>query len=155
MKRTPFRRRRPLRPGTSRLTRAPMPTRRTRVHAVNPERKARLLAEQFGPEAEEIRAMSCVVCGHPPPSHAHHVCSRGAGGKKQDLAPLCAPEIGREGCHQEVHRLGVETFEKLHQVNLAREAARISGARHVALVVRGTPAEITEHYRALEQAEIN
>ncbi len=151
----PLRRRTPLK-ATARLEqRAPL-RRYTRLKAINPERRAKLYAEQFGAEAELIRQLPCVACGQDAPSDPHHVQTRGAGGKRDALVPLCPsePRIGVEGCHQELHRVGRRTFELRHQIDLARVAAVIRNHPVTAAVIAGKPHEVVELWRRLAAAEV-
>ena len=78
--------------------------RKARLKPVNPKRRARLRAVQFGRQAEVCRGMACCVCFSPPPNHPHHTKSRGAGGLDSSTCPLCPPH------HDMVHRWGVKTF---------------------------------------------
>ena len=59
---------------------------------------------------EQIQAMPCMICNHPPPNTAHHVPSRGAGGRDriEDMVPLCGMH------HLEFHSTkgGVMTFAR-------------------------------------------
>jgi hypothetical protein len=48
------------------------------------------------------------------------VRSRGAGGRAKDIAPLCS------ACHAEQHRVGIETFQRRHGIDLAAEAAKLA-----------------------------
>lgn len=70
----------------------------------------------FGSHAETIRQLRCCVCAAPPPSDPHHVQSRGAGGTKRDLVPLC------RHCHDYGHSRGWQTLEREANINL-REIA--------------------------------
>lgn len=65
--------------------------------------------EQFGPQAAVCRQSVCFSCLYrrlqrPGPCVPHHDPSRGAGGLDRDTVPLC------NTCHEEVHRVGAETF---------------------------------------------
>ena len=51
---------------------------------------------------------------------AAHAKSRGAGGDRRHLIPLCAAH------HAEQHRRGVRTFEHLYDLDLRAEADRIA-----------------------------
>lgn len=53
-----------------------------------------------------IKAEACRACDAPPPSDAHHLRTKGAGGDDSltNLISLC------RGCHQAIHRMGVKTF---------------------------------------------
>ena len=60
----------------------------------------------------EVRTMSCVVCGHPPPSDAAHIKSRGAGGDDTALnvLPLC------RSCHRIQHFLGFKRMVERYPI---------------------------------------
>ena len=95
--------------------------RKVGVAKVNPERKARLYARNFGEWAAEIRMMSCEVCGRVPteafPNEAAHTVARGmggCGGDKRTLLPLC------RACHR--------AFDA-YQSPLLREDARDAAER--------------------------
>lgn len=79
------------------LNRRKPPPRRTPMKRANRARKARLYAINFGEYADVIRGLPCDVCGKPGPSEPHHARTRGAGGSKRDLLPLCLR------CHREAH----------------------------------------------------
>lgn len=98
MKRTALLRRTPLRKGTVRL-------RRSHLAVSNLERKARLRAQQFGPEAEWMRCLPCATCGARPPSEPSHVKTRAAGGGRQDQIPQCP------SCHRLFHGKGASAFD--------------------------------------------
>jgi len=89
--------------------------RRSFLHAVNPERKAKLYERNYGEKADWIRSLPCLVCGARP-CDAAHVKSRGAGGTSADLVPLCHAH------HMEQHAIGVCTFEARYDVDLTLEA---------------------------------
>ena len=78
--------------------------RRTKLRPVNPERAAKAKAACFGPQAALARTMPCANCDAPGPSQAAHVRSRGAGGKDEDVIPLCAK------CHRNQHDQGWEAL---------------------------------------------
>ena len=90
---------------------------RTPLRKRNPERKARLTEEQFGPLARRkwIKMQPCVIpgCGAWPCENVH-VTSRGAGGTPEDIVPMCAEH------HRKLHGLnsGIETFQAEHGVDL-------------------------------------
>jgi len=86
----------------------------------NPERRARLLVEQFGAQAQHCRDSPCCACGAPPPSDPAHVRSRGAGGKDSDTVPLC------RSCHDEQHRSGIASFCEERGIDLAEHAAQLA-----------------------------
>lgn len=91
------------------------------INAVNPKRRKRRYVEAFGDKADWIRAQNCAVC-FAWPSEAAHVKSRGAGGKAEDLLPLC------RRCHASQHRVGVKTFARTHNLDLAKLAAEYEQA---------------------------
>lgn len=97
--------RRPLRPGTIPLVRRSRLKATVRLKPENPARKARLRAEQFGPEAEWLRDLPCSTCPRMPPSEPSHVKTRKAGGKRWHQVPQCS------ACHGEFHSAGRRTFE--------------------------------------------
>lgn len=79
---------------------------RAPIRQVNPERKKRLDARNFGgPDGkygEHIRSLPCCACGSIGFTQAAHVVARGMGGGKgswKDLVPLCADRLGELGCH--------------------------------------------------------
>ena len=55
-------------------------------------------------------------------SDAHHVPTRGAGGKDGDTVPLCRAH------HQEWHSIGEAEFDKRHGLNLRAVAQAIGEA---------------------------
>lgn len=93
---------------------------RSRLKPVNPKRRRKLLAEQFGEQAKHCRSMKCVACGNPPPCEPHHAKTRGAGGKDHHCVGLCP------SCHRAVHQMGVETFQERYGVDLMYEANMIA-----------------------------
>lgn len=118
MKRTPLKRGTPLR-------------RRTRLAPVNRRRRAAAHARNFGERANLVRAMPCLLSGAGCKGQveAAHVRSRGAGGDRRDLVPLCS------GHHREQHQRGLPTFCTTHKLDLRAAAARIA----VELDERGVP----------------
>lgn len=89
--------------------------RRTPLRRRNLKRLARLRAKTFGPQAARCRELPCCVCDRAP-SEPHHVRSRGAGGTDADCVALC------RACHDEVHRIGIDSFGERHGVDLRTEA---------------------------------
>jgi hypothetical protein len=75
-------------------------SRRSRIRAVNTERRKRLHDEDFSVQADLCRTLPCCVCGAPKPSDPAHVRSRGAGGKDRDTVPMCRAH------HQDQHDHG-------------------------------------------------
>ena len=95
---------------------------RTPLKKVNPKRKAKLFAEQYGGDyADLIRAMDCIVATSncEGPMQATHVKSKGAGGKAKDLVPLCFFH------HSLQHNMGILSFQNLYAIDLAAEAKRL------------------------------
>ena len=70
----------------------------------NRKRRKRLHEKQFGSHAEFIREHDCCVCGSKEHIHAHHTTSRGAGGTKEHLVPVCWR------CHQGIHDRGQSNY---------------------------------------------
>lgn len=109
MKRSPLRRKTPLR-------------NRTRINPLNEERRAQRRAEEFGPQAELCRGLPCCVCFAPPPSDPAHVRTRAAGGRDDaNVVPLCRAH------HTEQHTVGIKTFQVSHGVDLLALAEQIAG----------------------------
>jgi hypothetical protein len=108
MKRTPLTRRTPLRA-------------RTELRKANPKRKRVRFARAYRSEAylAHIQRMPCAICDALP-SEAAHVRSRGAGGTWEDLVPLCRDH------HREQHQVGIQTFQRVHGIDLVELADAIS-----------------------------
>lgn len=105
-------------PKPTRIHRAAKPMRRQ-----NRKRAAARRVEDFGERGAAIRAMPCLIAG----THAcggameaAHAKSRGAGGDRRHLVPLCS------GHHREQHTRGVLTFQAKYQLDLLAEADRIA-----------------------------
>lgn len=92
MKRTSIKRKSPLK-------------RKTRLAPANRRRRARTFARNFGERATFIRAMPCLLAGTGCEGRieAAHARSRGAGGDRRELVPLCS------GHHRQHHR-GAKSF---------------------------------------------
>lgn len=60
----------------------------------------------------EIRKLRCLACGAQPPSEAHHVRSRGAGGKDDfwNIIPLCTQH----------HTMGADAWHRIGSVQFVR-----------------------------------
>lgn len=86
--------------------------RKSGLNRRNESRRKRLFKKQFGSEErlEWLKSHRC-ICGSES-QHAHHVVSRGAGGKADDMVPLCAV------CHNEIHQHGQRTYELKNGVDL-------------------------------------
>ena len=113
------------------LTRAAPLTRKTpirrggRLRPANSERRRRTFLRNFGERADLVRKMPCLLADRGPSLCegrvvAAHVKSRGAGGDRRHLVPLC------EGHHDQQHRWGIATFQQRHGLDLPAEAARIA-----------------------------
>jgi hypothetical protein len=91
------------------------------VPPVNRARARDRKRKNFGARAEAVREMRCLVdqdCQGP--VCAAHATSRGAGGDRFDLVPLCNRH------HHEQHAHGILTFESRHFLSLREEADRIA-----------------------------
>lgn len=119
MKRTPLQRHTP-------LARAPM----TRKHRPKAETQ-RIYGDED--RREWVKSLPCCVCGRTPCDNAHTPHPSAGMGRKADasaIVPLCS---GPAGCHAELHRVGIKTFGRRHNVDLVRCAERIAAtwrARH-------------------------
>lgn len=97
--------------------------RQTRVRPVNTRRRRQRFELAFGERGEHVRAMPCLLAGKAScegRTEAAHVRSRGAGGTRRDLVPLCS------GHHEQQHRWGLPDFQRRHQIDLRAEAQRIA-----------------------------
>lgn len=104
--------------------------RRKPIRRYNRERRRRLNAETFGPQAELARRMPCLVCGRRPPSDPAHVRSRGAGGRDRgNVVPLCRACHMRQGAVG-ARRFGEETGLDLHHEALTLERVAYQDAKH-------------------------
>lgn len=106
---------------------------RTRIRPRNPERAAKLRAEQFGDRSRDIAVASipCACMGKHPActggwSEPSHVVSRGAGGKLEHVLPMS------DGCHRAWHQHGRATWlrtvgwsDEQLEAELARAQAEI------------------------------
>lgn len=74
---------------------------RSPLKKVNRERRKRLFEEDFGSKEylAFIHSLPCAVCNEYGWTQAAHTKSRGAGGKVDDVAPLCGNRLGITGCH--------------------------------------------------------
>ncbi len=87
----------------------------------NPERAAKRRARDFGPQAKLCETLPCSVPGcRLGPVVAAHNPSRGAGGTDKDTAPLCWHH------HDQQHRVGIKTFQRLHAIDLVQIARGLS-----------------------------
>ena len=90
---------------------------------MNRRRAAERRRENFGERAVYVRGMPCLVgvsCSGP--IEAAHVRSRGAGGTRRDLVPLC------QAHHREQHQRGKRSFAESHGLDLEAAAARVASA---------------------------
>jgi hypothetical protein len=108
MKRSPLRRRKPLKPRQGlKATGSPGTPRKPSAASVarREARKRRRWERQF--HSEEfvlfVKWLECVYCGRTP-CEVHHEPTRSAGGTWKDTSPLCWE------CHPYRHKVGVKTF---------------------------------------------
>ena len=95
--------------------------RKTPLRQVNPQRAAKRRREAFGRRAVVVRTLRCLVgAGCEGAVEAAHVRSRGAGGDRRDLIPLCSRH------HREQHACGIKTFSARYGLDLQAEAARLA-----------------------------
>lgn len=87
--------------------RAPAKLRKTPIRKRNPKRAARLFREDFGSVeyVKWLHQLPCLNCDVYGWTVAAHLKSRGAGGKVDDLAPLCGSRFlgtasAVRGCHE-------------------------------------------------------
>ena len=94
--------------------------RKTYLRRVNRQRRKKLYEIQFGDYAQIIRGMGCCLehCRFVPADPAH-VKSRGAGGTKTDLVPLCHEH------HRQQHQWGILKFQHVYKIDLAEIAAQL------------------------------
>ncbi len=115
----------PMPPRSAPMARGKGLARTGRVNPVNTERKAKAFARNFGDEADAVRAMPCLCRGHGAFVRCSgdvvdaHVVSRGAGGGRFDVVPLC------DGHHTEQHK-GIKTFAARYGLDLRAIADRIA-----------------------------
>lgn len=111
---------------------------RKRLRAGKGKRRQQLRAEDFGERAEAVRGLTCLAhtgwlsVGQQRCSgdiEAAHAKSRGAGGNRRHLVPLCQRH------HREQHDRGVLTFQTTYRLDLRAEADRIA----TELDARGLP----------------
>lgn len=99
-----------------------MLARRTPMKRANPRRRRARHRRDFGARAPVVREMPCLAASDTcsGPIEAAHARSRGAGGDRRHLVPLCSAH------HREQHTVGVRTFQKSYDLDLLAEAARIA-----------------------------
>lgn len=105
-------------PKLIRVHRTPKPLRRQ-----NRKRAAKRRVDDFGERGAAIRTMPCLIadkhtCGGK--IEAAHAKSRGAGGDRRHLVPLCSR------AHREQHDRGIQTFNRKYAIDLLAEATRIA-----------------------------
>ena len=101
-------------------------TRRARLRPINAARRAKAYARNFGPRADAIRSMPCLVPGCPHPSQAAHSRARGmggCGGDRRELVPLCAVHHAEAGEARTSQRAAFELEHGLSLTTLAAELA--------------------------------
>jgi hypothetical protein len=102
------------------LQRAVRPAKQPKkINPINRERKNRVDAKTFGPQARAARLLPCCVCARRPCDPAH-VVSRGAGGTDSDVVPLCKFH------HREQHDIGIQSFQARHNIVLEVVAAELA-----------------------------
>lgn len=99
--------------------------RKTPLQGANARRRRARYEAAFGKRGDYIRRMPCLLWAKGPSLcegqvQAAHVRSRGAGGTRRDLVPLCA------GHHEQQHRWGIVTFQDRHRLDLFAVAAEIA-----------------------------
>ena len=97
---------------------------RTRIRPVNPDRRKKMFARNFGPKAAWVRDQGCVVCPYPSRAEAAHSRARGmggCGGSAADLIPLCRSHHAflDDQCGSSA------VFQEATGVDLVAEAARL------------------------------
>jgi hypothetical protein len=98
----------------------------------NRKRSTAALDQDFGEEAKTVRALPCLVAGCcVTPVEPAHVKSRGAGGGRFDIVPLCHAH------HREQHSRGIRTFAKIYGFDLRLEADRVALEHSEPLGIRG------------------
>lgn len=99
------------------------PMKRSPLRRSNPRRRRAAHARDFGERAAIIRTMPCLAAADGRclgRIEAAHARSRGAGGDRHHLVPLCT------GHHREQHDHGVQTFARKHGLDLLTHAHRIA-----------------------------
>ena len=106
---------------------------RTPMKRSNPARRAKMYARNFGPRAEVVRDMPCLVARAREATdlcrgrvQAAHVIARGmggCGGDARSLVPLCARHHEQSGARGTMQRVD---FETEHGIVLQVEADRIA-----------------------------
>lgn len=123
MKRSPLRRKRGIDKMVDPETGKEVYRPRKRLPRSNRKRRARRYEENFGERADAVRAMPCLLDGLGGcrgPTEPAHVKSRGAGGNRRHLVPLCS------GHHAEQHACGILTFQERHGLDLAAKAESLA-----------------------------
>jgi hypothetical protein len=119
MKRSgPIARKRGLRPG-------PGPRRRTKLAPINPKRARAKYLRNFGPKADWIRSLPCLVPACWRETVAAHARARqmgGCGGDASVQVPLCDPHHREAGEYRTSARAA---FEARYGLDLIAEAARL------------------------------
>lgn len=99
---------------------------RSRLNPVNRQRRAKEFARAYGSKERVhwIQSLACLVCLARPSENAH-TPSRSGMGRKGDactIVPLCS------GCHHRLHQVGLETFQRETNLDLAQCAEIIDAA---------------------------
>lgn len=109
----------PIRRGAPPRRRTPLRASTTPIRKFNPERRARLRAEQYGPHGEWLKTLECWICWllgirqSTPTVPGHVAHTRGAGGKARDCSPLCVDH------ENEWHSIGRRTFDERYDTDMA------------------------------------
>lgn len=91
------------------------------IQKVNPQRRQRNFTKAYGSEKRvaKVKSMPCLL--HPNrPAENVHVVSKAAGGTYRDVVNLCRT------CHNELHQIGITTFENKYGIDLKEEASVLS-----------------------------
>lgn len=109
------------------MKRTPL-VRRTRINPVNRDRRAKRQAEGkvYGEYHRYVSEQPCILAFNPEGSQCfgdtvgHHVETVGHGGEDEgNEVSLCVQH------HDEVHRLGIDTFQDRYGIDLDMEAANL------------------------------
>lgn len=89
----------------------------------NRERRRKRFERAYESESRVrwTKRLPCTIC-RACPSEVAHVRSRAAGGTAADTVPLCRQH------HRESHAMGIESFQRFYNVDLAAEARAVDEA---------------------------
>ena len=84
-----------------------------------------------------VQSLPCAVCGDVPSDNAH-IGGGGMGikGPYQSIVPLCGNRVEAEGCHNELHRVGLASFEAKYHLVLSSVAVNVQAQWEA---MNGTP----------------